>query len=180
MTLNQEALDQLLLAFDSDREVAGTKYRETHRDLIRFFEWRGCPYPEDHADETINRVAKRILDGEVVRELSKYFFGVARLLVLEIRKDRAKQLAALDHPPTDISLDEPARALLDCLDQCLDQMPANQRDLIITYYHGEKSVKVKNRRSLSASLGISTNTLRMRALRLRAILESCVELCVGK
>ena len=87
-TLTQEAFDKLLHALDGDRARAGNIYQETRSNLIRFFEWRGCPFPEDHADETINRVARRILEGEDVRDVPKYFFGVARLLFLEIQKER--------------------------------------------------------------------------------------------
>src|SRR2546427_3526462 len=98
-TLNQEAFDKLLHSLDAERERAGNIYQETRGNLIRFFEWRGCPFPEDHADETINRVAKRILEGEDVREPAKYFFGVARLLFLEIQKERARELNALNNLP---------------------------------------------------------------------------------
>src|SRR5438128_2028539 len=98
-TLTQEALDHLLLSLDSDRDTAGKIYQETRSNLTRFFEWRGCPFPEDHADETINRVARRISEGEQVRDLAKYFFGVARLLFLEIQKERAREFHALDNLP---------------------------------------------------------------------------------
>src|SRR5262249_35815848 len=57
--LTQEAFDKLLAALGPDRESAAEKYLEVRSNLIRFFEFRGCPFPEDHADETINRVAKR-------------------------------------------------------------------------------------------------------------------------
>ena len=40
----------LLACLADDRETAGEKYLEIRRNLIRFFEWRGCPFPEDHAD----------------------------------------------------------------------------------------------------------------------------------
>src|SRR5207248_454000 len=100
-TLTQEAFDKLLHALDGDRERAGNIYQETRSNLIRFFEWRGCPFPEDH------------------------------------------------------------------------------RDLIIGYYQGEKSNKIKNRQILAERLRIPIGTLRMRALRLREQLEVCVENCLN-
>jgi len=179
-TLTQEAFDKLLHALDGDRARAGNIYQETRSNLIRFFEWRGCPFPEDHADETINRVAKRILEGEDVRDVPKYFFGVARLLFLEIQKARARELNALNNlPDAEPSFHDSDEARLDCLRQCLGGLSADQRDLIIGYYQGEKSNKVKNRQILAERLRIPIGTLRMRALRLREQLEVCVENCLN-
>src|SRR5512147_2505802 len=88
-TLTQEAFDQLLAALGEDRERAGETYLEIRSNLVRFFEWRGCPLPEDHADETFNRVAKRILEGEEILNPMSYCLGVARMLLLEISTSRA-------------------------------------------------------------------------------------------
>ncbi len=179
-TLTQEAFDKLLHALDGDRARAGNIYQETRSNLIRFFEWRGCPFPEDHADETINRVARRILEAEDVRDVPKYFFGVARLLFLEIQKARARELNALNNlPDAEPSFHDSDEARLDCLRQCLGGISADQRDLIIGYYQGEKSNKVKNRQILAERLRIPIGTLRMRALRLREQLEICVEKCLN-
>src|SRR5262245_26610723 len=92
--LTQEAFDTLLTHLGPDRESAGDKYLEVRCNLIRFFEWRGCPFPEDHADETINRVAKRASEGEEIRNPAGYFLGAARMLLLEIHKERAKERQA--------------------------------------------------------------------------------------
>src|SRR6185295_7613338 len=94
--LNQEAFDKLLGAFDVDRETAGRKYLEIRTNLTRFFEWRGCSFPEDHADETINRMAKKVAEGEEILNPSGYAMGVARLLLLEILKSRQREQSALN------------------------------------------------------------------------------------
>src|SRR5205085_10553550 len=98
-SLTQEAFDRLLSCLAAERESAGEKYLEIRRNLIRFFEWRGCPSPEDHADETVNRVAKRLSEGEEISNIAGYFIGVARLLVLEILKARARESQALGEMP---------------------------------------------------------------------------------
>ena len=94
-TLTQEAFDKLLLALDGDRDSAAEKYLEIRSNLTRFFEWRGCSFPEDHADETINRIAKRVAEGEEILNYSGYAMGVARLLLLEINKGRQREQLAL-------------------------------------------------------------------------------------
>jgi DNA-directed RNA polymerase specialized sigma24 family protein len=179
-TLTQAAFDGLLESLAADRERAGQLYQETRANLVGFFEWRGCPFPEDHADETINRVAKRISEGEEIHNLTKYFFGVARLLFLEIQRERARELHALSDLPKPLSgSPDTGEQRLDCLRHCLKSISSEQRELIVGYYEGEKSNKIKNRKRLSDRMKIPINTLRMRALRLREQLEECVEKCLN-
>jgi DNA-directed RNA polymerase specialized sigma24 family protein len=181
-TLNQEAFDKLLIAFDEDRDTAGRKYLEIRNNLTRFFEWRGCSFPEDHADETINRMAKRVVEGEQILNHSGYAMGVARLLLLEINKGRQREQSALAEistaPEAYVPEDDGERRLT-CLRSCLQTLSPDNRELILQYYQGEKGEKIGNRKKLLERLGIPVNTLRMRALRLREKLQSCVEECLA-
>ena len=181
-TLNQEAFDKLLIAFDEDRDTAGRKYLEIRNNLTRFFEWRGCSFPEDHADETINRMAKRVVEGEQILNHSGYAMGVARLLLLEINKGRQREQSALAEistaPEAYVPEDDGERRLT-CLRSCLQTLSPDNRELILQYYQGEKGEKIGNRKKLLERLGIPVNTLRMKALRLREKLQSCVEECLA-
>jgi RNA polymerase sigma factor (sigma-70 family) len=182
--LTQDAFDRLLAAFGEDRERAGDKYLEVRGNLIRFFEWRGCPFPEDHADEAMNRVARKLAEGEAVLNPSAYCIGVARLLLLEINKERAREQQALGEmassPATTNDDDPESEASIECLRACLENLPADNRELIIEYYQGEKGTKIENRKKLTERFGVPVNTLRMRALRLREKLQACVEQCLKK
>jgi hypothetical protein len=62
-SLTAEAFDKLLVSLDPDRERAGEKYEHLRGGLVCLFEWRGAPFPEDHADEVINRVARKLGEG---------------------------------------------------------------------------------------------------------------------
>ena len=180
--LNQEAFDKLLVAFDVDRETAGRKYLEIRNNLTRFFEWRGCSFPEDHADETINRMAKRVFEGEAILNHSGYAMGVARLLLLEINKGRQREqsaLAEIGAAPDVYVPEDDDESRLTCLRSCLQTLSPDNRELILEYYQGEKGEKIENRKKLLDRLGIPVNTLRMRALRLRERLQACVEECQG-
>jgi DNA-directed RNA polymerase specialized sigma subunit, sigma24 homolog len=181
-TLTQDAFDKLLVALGGDRDSAAEKYLEIRTNLTRFFEWRGCSFPEDHADETINRIAKRVAEGEEILNYSGYAVGVARLLLLEINKGRQReQLALAEIGTTSEVYEEPddGEGRLVCLRRCLQTLSTDNRELILQYYQGEKGEKIQNRKKLMDSLGIPVNTLRMRALRLRERLQSCVEECLG-
>jgi RNA polymerase sigma factor (sigma-70 family) len=166
-----------------DRESAGKRYVEIRSNLVRFFEWRGSPSPEDHADETINRVAKRISEREEILNPASYFLGVARMLLLEINRERVREERALsDLTSSMITSNQPeesekSEARIDCLRECLQHLSPDNRELILQYYHEEKGAKIDSRKKLSERLGIPVNTLRMRALRIRAELQRCVENC---
>jgi len=182
-TLTPESFDKLLVAFGGDRDAGGEKYLEIRSNLMRFFEWRGCSFPEDHADETINRIAKRIDEGEEILNPSGYAMGVARLLLLEIIKSRQREQSALTEMGTSseaYGAPEDGDQRLDCLQNCLQTLSTDNRELILEYYQGEKSEKIQNRKKLLDRLGIPVNTLRMRALRLREKLQTCVEECVSR
>jgi DNA-directed RNA polymerase specialized sigma24 family protein len=182
-TLTQEAFDKLLVALGGDSDSAAQKYLEIRTNLTRFFEWRGCSFPEDHADETINRIAKRVGEGEEILNYSGYAMGVARLLLLEINKGRQREQLALAEIGTSSEVyEEPddGESRLICLRSCLQTLSTDNRELILEYYQGEKGEKIQNRKKLMDRLGIPVNTLRMRALRLRERLQTCVADCVAE
>ncbi len=182
-TLTQEAFDKLLVVLGGDRESGSEKYLEIRTNLTRFFEWRGCSFPEDHADETINRIAKKVDEGEQIQNPMGYAMGVARLVLLETLKGRQREQSAMNELGTASEAyvePEDGEDRLECLQGCLQTLTTDNRELILQYYQGEKSEKIQNRKKLLDQLGIPVNTLRMRALRLRERLQGCVEQCMTR
>ena len=182
-TLTQDAFDRLLIALGGDRDSGGEKYLEIRTNLTRFFEWRGCSFPEDHADETFNRIAKKLDEGEQILNPPGYAMGVARLLLLEILKSRQREQSALNEIGTageTYVADDDGEDRLECLRDYLQTLSSDKCELILQYYQVEKSEKIRNRKKLLERLGIPVNTLRMRALRLRERLQGCVEQCLSR
>jgi RNA polymerase sigma factor (sigma-70 family) len=179
--LTQEAFHKLLSVLADDQESAGQKYLEIRGNLTKFFEWRACPFPEDHADETMNRVARRLAEGEEIRNPSGYCIGVARMLLLEINKERVREqqsLGEMANLKTGEHESEEPEERIECLRTCLQDLTADNRELIVEYYQGEKGAKIENRKRLTERLGVPVNTLRNRALRLREKLQGCVQNCL--
>ena len=178
--LTQEAFERLLRLLDADRELAGHKYEELRNGLGKFFEWRGATFPEECADETLNRAARQIAEGKEVRDLYGYCHGIARLLLLEVFKRERKEHKAISEMPHPEMNDDSGdlERQVECLDRCLHQLSPENRSLITQYYQGEKSEKIENRKKLSEQLNLSEGTLRMRALRLRETIEGCVTACL--
>jgi DNA-directed RNA polymerase specialized sigma24 family protein len=183
-SLTQEAFDGLLVCLGPDRDVAADRYLEMRRNLVRLFEWRGCPSPDEYADETINRCARKIGEGEEIRDVATYCIGIGRMLLREMNRDRRKGARSLDEapepqtPPNQFEGDTERR--VECLRRCLGQLSVENRDLILTYYQGDKSEKIKNRKSLTELFGLRGSALRMRALRLREALQQCAENCLQR
>lgn len=180
--LTPEAFNKFLLNLAPDRAVAGERYELIRAKLIRFFEWRDCPHPDEHADDTINRVIRKIDQGEKIEDPSTYVYGVARMLLLEINKERERQKNALK----EVALasrsvtEEVENSRFICLQTCLDGLPLENRELILHYYQGEGQSKIENRRLLAERWSMPLNALRIRALRLREKLEACVTSCVER
>jgi len=177
--LTQDALDGLLAVLGPDRENAGYRYVRLRRDLVRLFEWRGCSAPDDYADETMNRCARKIAEGEEIRDIGTYTIGVARMLLREMARDRARQMRTLDEVPELYALSESDAVELEMrvesLRRSLARLSSEEQYLIINYYEGDKSEKIRRRRMLMQTLGIPASTLRMRALRIREKLQMCPE-----
>lgn len=180
--LTREGFDEFLFRLDPDRDKAGRKYEVLRSKLISYFDWRNCPFPEDHADEALNRVIRKIDAGEEIRDPSTYIFGIARMLLLEIARTREKARAALNLLPEMQSVDtesDEAQNRVNCLRQCLAALPEKSRELITKYYEGDGPAKIKRRKELAAELGMELNALRIRACRLREKLEECMGRCLG-
>src|SRR5262252_312557 len=173
-SLTQAAFDGLLACLDSNRDIAADRYLRKRRDLVRLFEWRGCYTPDDFADETINRCAKKIEQGEEIRDVAMYSIGVARMLLREMCRDRSRHVRSLDEIPEPCGWPEMHSDLehgVEALRVSLEQLSHDDRFLILNYYNGDKSDKIKTRKKLSELFGIGAITLRMRAMRIREKLQ---------
>ncbi|HKU75720.1 MAG TPA: hypothetical protein VJR02_17545 [Pyrinomonadaceae bacterium] len=73
--LTAQAFIRLLERLGDDEEQAAQNYEDLRHTLIRTFEWRGAPFPEEHADETLNRLARKLDEGVEIRNLRDYTAG---------------------------------------------------------------------------------------------------------
>lgn len=181
--LTQAAFDGFLATLDNDRDKAGEKYEYIRLKLLKYFQWSGSEVPDIDADETINRVTRKIYEGQDVYNLTGYIFGVARLVHAESLK-RRKLMRALDEGSvievSSLGADVEAPNYQECLERCLGRLSNEDRAVITEYYGHKKSDKIDCRRRLAARLGISLNTLRVKMHRQRLHLEACVEKCLAR
>jgi DNA-directed RNA polymerase specialized sigma24 family protein len=180
-SMSPAGLARLLARLDTNAEQAAVEYERLRRALVRFFDWRGAWSPEDCADITLDRLARRLEDETEVRDILQYAHGIARLVFLE--SQRGPRTASIDEHPHLIDLPAvPAEApdpRQDCLDRCLAELPDESRQLVLRYYEGERRAKILRRQELARGLGLTENALRGRMRRLRDRLEGCVRSCVS-
>jgi DNA-directed RNA polymerase specialized sigma24 family protein len=192
-TLTPGAFRTLLDWLGEGTDSSGQPYVEMRRRLVAYFDRKNCPAPDDLADETLNRVARR-LEEEGVTESetpARYCYIVARFVFMEHLRGTQKTDALLGdlrrRQPRGHSLaaseadDEHAikEKRLNCLERCAGELEPRSRETIIRYYVGKERTKIENRRALAEELEITMNALSIRACRIRDKLEDCVRRCVG-
>jgi DNA-directed RNA polymerase specialized sigma24 family protein len=173
--LNRASFDLMLARLADDREGAGLEYERLRIRLIRFFTMHRAPQPETLADEAFNRLARRLAEGEAVRNPVGYLSGIARLLVQEDRTRQVREAQAMKSAPEASPNPAEETELRLALENCLDELSGAERELLYQYYGGKGAGHIALRERLAANQGINLNALRNRMLRLRLRLQRCVE-----
>lgn len=188
--LSATAFEMLLRRLDVDPVIAADKYEVLRLKLIKSVIWRGCPESQADrlADAAIDRIAVKIEKGESIENVNAYASEVIRFVWLEYsRKSKEDTLASEDFPEI---ISEPIEEHFDdvdhrmnCLRKCLNEVVPDDddRSLIVGYYDTCPGQKNKDqRRDIAQRFGLSMNTLKVKACRIRARLESCINGCVGR
>jgi DNA-directed RNA polymerase specialized sigma24 family protein len=166
---------------DAGVPSGGRSYIEMHARLVSYFARKGCTVPNELADDTLTRVARRLREEGAIAAAApaQYCYIVARFVLLEhLRGAERKHLELMSNagdrmPPVDADQER----LLACLDDCLGRLAQNDRALILSYYAGEGPERIAGRRALAVRFGLSPNALMIRASRVRERLRACVAGC---
>lgn len=181
----------LLEWLDQGLDSKGAAYLDVRRRLVTYFDRKNCLNADELADETLNRVQRRLEEegGIEVESPAKFCYTIARYVFLEhLRSGRAKEVSdeMVDLAASKSSADlfareeetrERERALA-CLEKCIAELDSERREMVIGYYHGEQRAKIENRRRIAAKFGLTMNALSIRTFRIRERLETCVRRCM--
>jgi DNA-directed RNA polymerase specialized sigma24 family protein len=175
LDLSEESFFRLLARLNADPVLAGEEYEKLRARLMYFFERKGCRTPAELSDETINRIARKMEEGLEIENLFKFSYGVARLVLLEHWRDPKREWDQLDQrlssPRSDREFDE---RRLHCMEKCLQELPSEDRDLIVKNCTLDK----KGKEDVARALGLTMNALRIRTFRIRTKLHECREKCI--
>lgn len=176
-TFHTSSFDCLLSSLDDDRDRAGSKYETVRHRLMQFFLIRRCLPADELADQTLDRVARR-LENSQVHNLSAFIWGVARIIVLEFH--RRPQLVSIedihpgDHPKSEdverhIIRQEEAQRRKRCLRRSLMELSPSDRRLLLVYSYRARGREDKQQ--LARQFGYTEQGLRTRAHRVRRKVE---------
>jgi DNA-directed RNA polymerase specialized sigma24 family protein len=189
--LTAPAFRRLLEWLDEGTNSDGQKYLEIRGRLVDYFDRKRCSSPDDLADETINRVSRRLEEEGMIESETpaRYCYIVARFIFMEHLRGEQKETSLVDdlgrqsragNSAAEADEERQIRErMLDCLESCVGQLEARDRQIITRYYVGKEKVKIENRRALADSLSITMNALSIRACRIRDKLEVCVKRCLA-
>lgn len=177
--ISRDNFGRLLAWLDPNEEIAARKYEMIRSSLIKVFYTRGCHLAEELADETIDRVVKKIhyLQESYEGDPKLYFYGTGKKVLQEyLRKPKIERLPdnLVQKQTHNIELEY----YYECLSKCLQKLEPEQRELITEYYQLEKTAKIDLRKEIAQRLGMKYEQLRVYAFRVRKDLRKCILNCV--
>jgi DNA-directed RNA polymerase specialized sigma24 family protein len=185
------AFHRFLAWLDEGVDSQGERYLDMRDRLVHYFARRSCPGPDDLADETLNRVARRLDENGWIDigAPARYCYIVAKFVLLESLRERARQPGmalsqgadpeTVQGTPMDDTAEE-REPTFACLERCLDACTPAERELILDYYKTTSGRASTERKQLAERLGLTANSLAIRACRIRSRLETCVRACRGR
>jgi DNA-directed RNA polymerase specialized sigma24 family protein len=175
--VTQEKFATFLAWLGPGAESAGEEYERLRSRLRIYFGQRGCRFPEELADETINRVILKVGEERIENRMA-YCYGVAKNVYRESLRRERRQTDLNEASLAAPAPDGPGPAH-ECLDRCLAELPDEGRALLLEYFSAEKVEKVALHRGIAESLKLTQTALRERIYRFKKRLTGCVRECMG-
>ena len=172
-----------LLARLSAQGDAPLSYEKLRRRLVLYFQVHAPVEAEAACDDVIDRLARRIEEGLPIDNVPLYALGIARNVLHELHARQVRDRAVATEIGFDAQItvddEDDTEEKLTALRACLERLGQAGARLILAYYDGEGSERIRVRRALAERMKLGLNALRNRALRLRETLESCLRLRIG-
>src|ERR1700753_3301241 len=141
---NEKAFENLLHWLDEGMNSDGQRYLEVRRRLELYFDRKNCVAPAELADETLNRVAKKLEENGEITDVAplQYCYIVAKFVFLEaLRADKrspfnrplpatngsnlsGRSATLLEAADTGAETSADKERIADCLQRCLETLPA--------------------------------------------------------
>jgi DNA-directed RNA polymerase specialized sigma24 family protein len=167
----------LLAALGDTPKEPGIHYERLRSKLIFFFSRRPLQFPEDLADEVLDRLAHRLSDGIEIASVPAFALGIARHVAQE---QSSKKLHTQivdesfgDNVPAQLATHSEEEEIVR-MERCLKTVPKAEARLLRDYYLAATGNPMQVRKNLADSLCISANTLRQRVFLARQSLRACM------
>lgn len=176
--LTAERFAHFLTWLDPDMGQAVAEYERLRYRLTTFFTSRRCLFADELADEVIDRIACKI-DSEIIENKRSYAFGIARNVFLEYLRRERSHVNIDDISVASKPVNEDPEVISRHLEKCLEELPVENRRLILNYMSESKRAKIDLHKQISKSLNTSQTALRMKILRIKKQLRSCLDGCMA-
>lgn len=184
-TLTSDEFETLLHMLGPDREQAGARYEQLRRRLLTIFSYRRCAGPEELADATLDRAARKLLEmanrfegGDPSAFIFAVAWRIARESFRQPRPDALPEGWEVPDPRAPGDFEEEKERERVCLERCLERLPEKERALVLQYHGDEKRTRIRLRSMLARHLSLTPNALRLKIHRITLRLRDCVFQCV--
>ncbi len=176
--MTDKSLNVLLESFTENQDEAGRAYTNLRNSLVRYFQIKGDFDADEAADATLDRVAAKLAQNTKVDNLTKYSFGVARLIFLERLRTAEKAgtaqtefYAQQKSDKTDEQTDD-----FSIFRECFDVLIDEEKEILKNYFADLPFANLTaHREDLSLKYNVSLNNMRLKVFRLRQRLENCLK-----
>jgi DNA-directed RNA polymerase specialized sigma24 family protein len=176
--ISQQQFAGLLLKLGKEPIESGARYEALRTRLIFYFSRKCLDFPEDLADEVLDRLARRLAEGTEIDSLTAFALGIARFVAQEqLSKPFQIQVQAetfFDNIPAN-SPTESMEETFSGMEYCLNRMTPADVELLERYYLGDGESLIRARKSISETLKISPEAVRQRIFSIRRRLRQCME-----
>lgn len=186
-----EKFNRFLAWLHTDRDLAGEKYVTIWNGLIQYFGRKtchqdfNCSHTEELTQETLDRVIFKIDEnvGKYPGAPERCIYGYAKNVRREHLRDKQAQPMEsdlVDCPDDRREESNQKERRVHCLEQCLRQLPENDRNIVIKYFGCSGREGIERRSQLAKDHGMTSGNLAVKALRLKKKLHQCIEECLKK
>jgi DNA-directed RNA polymerase specialized sigma24 family protein len=178
-TLTTEAFQAFLAWLSPQKFEDGEAYEKARQRLIIFFASRQCREPESLADKTIDIAILKTAEIPAEARPIAYLIGIAKHVFQDYLDDVKKEQPespGIKTDPGDSKLEVELKHA--CLDRCLNELPQDERTILLQYYSQAKRAKIELHRELAKRRGLTPNALRNLVFRLNKRMARCVNNCL--
>lgn len=182
-----EQFQQFLYWLHPDEEQAALRHETIRGGLYRFFAQRDYHDPDHLVDVTLGRVIAKIETLELRNNVTQTGFirGYAENVYHEaLRHNKEEQLDPIfdqnkysQPEPPDYSIQDRD---LSCLHECLDKLPPEDSRLLKKYFTPNRDRRQISRQRMAEEMGLTIDNLRVKVMRRREKLRTCITGCKKK
>jgi len=177
-TITRESFASLLGKLGNNPFESGVRYEALRSRLILYFTRKCMDFPEDLADNVLDRLTRRLSDGTEIASIEAFALGIARHVALE-QAGKPFQLQVLEDNFFDnIPAAAPTQSgeeKIAGMERCLKCLAAADAELLESYYLGDGGSLIQARKAIAEKLGVPPAVVRQRVFFIRKRLQKCME-----